>query len=74
MTFTRLHSILTHLDPHIKVSGDPENIKKAKEKIMAVLDTKVMSVNCCLSEFYVGPLYWAVGSIADSYCPDATFF
>lgn len=28
-------------DPHIKVSGDPENVKKAKEKIMAVLDTKV---------------------------------
>lgn len=29
------------LDPHIKVQGDPENVKKAKEKIMAVLDTKV---------------------------------
>lgn len=29
------------VDPHIKVQGDPENVKQAKEKIMAVLDTKV---------------------------------
>lgn len=28
-------------DPHIKVSGEPESVKRAKEKIMAVLDTKV---------------------------------
>ncbi|XP_043912342.1 protein bicaudal C homolog 1 [Protopterus annectens] len=27
-------------DPHIKVSGQKENVKQAKEKIMAVLDTK----------------------------------
>ncbi|XP_053167832.1 protein bicaudal C homolog 1 [Hemicordylus capensis] len=27
-------------DPHIKVSGEKENVKEAKEKIMSVLDTK----------------------------------
>jgi len=35
------NTIIFALDPHIKVSGEPTNVKKAKEKIMAVLDTKV---------------------------------
>ena len=37
------------VDPHIKVQGDPENVKKAKEKIMAVLDTKVSKNALCCS-------------------------
>lgn len=28
------------LDPHIKVAGLPESVRQAKEKVMAVLDTK----------------------------------
>ena len=28
-------------DPHIKVAGLPDSVRLAKEKVMAVLDTKV---------------------------------
>lgn len=28
-------------DPHIKVAGLPDSVRQAKEKVMAVLDTKV---------------------------------
>ena len=29
------------IDPHIRVIGKPEHVQLAKEKIMAILDTKV---------------------------------
>lgn len=38
------HRFIVSADPHIKVSGDPENVKRAKDMIMAVLDTKVSSI------------------------------
>ena len=41
--FSKEHGIKTCFltDPHIKVAGLPESVRQAKEKIMAVLDTKV---------------------------------
>ena len=43
VTSTIEHEIKTCFltDPHIKVAGLPESVRQAKEKIMAVLDTKV---------------------------------
>ena len=29
------------LDPHVRVAGDPELVRSARERIMAVLDTRV---------------------------------
>lgn len=35
------HHFVDFSDPHIKVAGLPESVRQAKEKVMAVLDTKV---------------------------------
>jgi len=35
------NSSFNFTDPHIKVAGLPESVRQAKEKVMAVLDTKV---------------------------------
>lgn len=32
---------LCHPDPHVRVAGEPESVRAAKERIMAVLDTRV---------------------------------
>lgn len=29
------------VDPHVRVAGEPESVRAAKERIMAVLDTRV---------------------------------
>lgn len=29
-------------DPHVRVAGKPENVEAAKERIMSLLDTKVI--------------------------------
>lgn len=38
---------LSFPDPHIKVSGDPDDVKLAKDRIMSVLDTKVSGKGTC---------------------------
>lgn len=38
---TNLHVLLWHPDPHVRVAGEPESVRAAKERIMAVLDTRV---------------------------------
>ena len=35
-------------DPHVRVAGEPESVRAAKERIMAVLDTRVNQVVICL--------------------------
>ena len=50
------------LDPHIKVEGLPESVRLAKEKVMAVLDTKV---RCQVQFTDVGSLLYAGGQCYD---------
>jgi rRNA processing protein Krr1/Pno1 len=35
--------LIWHSDPHVRVAGEPESVRAAKERIMAVLDTRVKS-------------------------------
>jgi len=42
-------SLLWHSDPHVRVAGEPESVRAAKERIMAVLDTRVKTKNCLIA-------------------------
>jgi hypothetical protein len=33
--------IVIFADPHVRVAGEPEGVRAARERVMAVLDTRV---------------------------------
>lgn len=39
--FKTFSNVLFGVDPHVRVAGEPEAVRAAKERIMAVLDTRV---------------------------------
>jgi len=38
--------LLFCVDPHVRVAGEPEGVRAARERVMAVLDTRVSRTLC----------------------------
>jgi len=54
-------------DPHVRVAGEPESVRAAKERIMAVLDTRVKKIAFVVARCFILIVLESLGLVTSTH-------